>query len=141
MKLCECGCGTVAPIATQTDARAGHVRGQPMRFVRGHAARKHPHGYVEQECGYRTPCWIFQGARLESGYGWWRRGYAHRRAYEDAYGRIPDGLHIDHLCDARMCIRPDHLEAVTQAENNRRVWARGRRQPAGAAVKRRREPV
>jgi hypothetical protein len=39
MKLCECGCGKPAPIAPQTVKRRGWLNGQPMRFVRGHAAR------------------------------------------------------------------------------------------------------
>jgi hypothetical protein len=47
----------------------------------------------------------------------------HRLAYEEAYGPIPAGLHIDHLCRVRNCINPEHLEAVTQAENNRRAAA------------------
>jgi hypothetical protein len=37
MKLCECGCGELAPIAPQTIRKRGHVRGQPLRFVRGHS--------------------------------------------------------------------------------------------------------
>jgi len=41
IKLCECGCGRPAPIATSTRARFGHVKGHPMRFVRGHAAVRH----------------------------------------------------------------------------------------------------
>jgi hypothetical protein len=41
VKLCECGkCGLPAPIAKRTDARRGHVKGQPMRFVRGHSANR-----------------------------------------------------------------------------------------------------
>lgn len=39
VKLCECGCGGAAPIAHQTEAAKGYVRGQPRRFIRGHAAR------------------------------------------------------------------------------------------------------
>lgn len=45
---------------------------------------------------------------------------AHRVAYEDAYGPIPDGMTIDHKCRVRNCVRPDHLEVVSIAENNRR---------------------
>lgn len=45
---------------------------------------------------------------------------AHRYAYELAYGPIAEGLVIDHLCRNKPCVRPDHLEAVTNAENIRR---------------------
>lgn len=37
--LCECGCGQPAPIAKYTKTSAGHVKGQPVRFVRGHHGR------------------------------------------------------------------------------------------------------
>jgi hypothetical protein len=39
VKLCECGCGQPAPIATKTDKKWGHVQGQPQRFVKGHIGR------------------------------------------------------------------------------------------------------
>jgi hypothetical protein len=40
-KLCECGCGElVTELATRTDNRQGKVRGQPVRFIRGHGRRK-----------------------------------------------------------------------------------------------------
>lgn len=37
--LCECGCGGLAPIATRTNSRAGHIKGQPVRFILGHHGR------------------------------------------------------------------------------------------------------
>jgi hypothetical protein len=33
---------------------------------------------------------------------------------------VPTGLHLDHLCGNRSCVRPDHLEPVTQRENTLR---------------------
>lgn len=35
-ELCECGCGLTSPIATRTRHDIGHVKGPPIRFVRGH---------------------------------------------------------------------------------------------------------
>jgi hypothetical protein len=74
-------------------------------------------------------CWDFTGYIDPDGYGriYWRgrNGYpAHRAAYELAYGPIPPGLTIDHTCNNTRCIRYEHLEAVTQAENTRRAVER-----------------
>lgn len=76
-------------------------------------------------------CWIWTGARNKAGYGVigaGRRGdgtvLAHRLSYEIHKGAIPEGLHLDHLCVTPARVRPEHLEAVTQQENNRREHAR-----------------
>jgi hypothetical protein len=45
-----------------------------------------------------------------------RRG-AHVWAFERAYGPVPAGLVIDHLCRNRSCVNPGHLEAVTHKVN------------------------
>ncbi len=42
--LCGCGCGEPAPIARQNDHRFGHIKGEPVRFIRGHHARLQPFG-------------------------------------------------------------------------------------------------
>lgn len=70
-------------------------------------------------------CWLWTAAKSVGGYGqFWPasrvRRYAHCYAYELLVGPIPEGLQIDHLCRVRLCVNPDHLEAVTQQENNRR---------------------
>lgn len=72
-------------------------------------------------------CWLWTGYIDGQGYGQFhhdgRVGYAHRVAYEALVGPIPSGLHIDHLCRVTACVRPSHLEPVTQAENLRRQGA------------------
>lgn len=50
---------------------------------------------------------------------------AHVLAYEVFHGPVPTGLEVDHTCRNTLCCNPDHLEAVTPAENNRRKWASG----------------
>jgi hypothetical protein len=64
-------------------------------------------------------CWLWTGAML-NGYGKFWAGktvFAHRWSYERFIGPIPKGLHLDHLCRVPACVRPDHLEAVTNREN------------------------
>lgn len=73
-------------------------------------------------------CWLWEGAKIYSGYGsvcWseFETPFVHRIAYMLWVGPIPPGLEIDHLCSVRNCVRPDHLEVVSRAENNRRRWA------------------
>jgi hypothetical protein len=71
-----------------------------------------------------TDCIIWTGATNTKGYGCYSVNgvsqLAHRLAYEDARGRIPADMTIDHLCRVRSCVNPDHMEVVTAAENNRR---------------------
>jgi len=37
--LCRCGCGQPAPIAQTTMRRRGYVKGQPQKYIKGHAPR------------------------------------------------------------------------------------------------------
>jgi hypothetical protein len=104
------------------------VKGQPTRFVRGHANRRNVPDYVVNEDG----CWIWQrGLNRVSGYGMMGRRFAHRFVYEREVGPIPKGMELDHLCRVGACANPDHLEAVTKSENARRGLT-GRRPKRGA---------
>lgn len=76
-----------------------------------------------------TGCWLWTGPLRPDGYVQIQvvgRGlvYAHRVAYEEWIGPIPEGLTLDHVhargCRHRHCMNPAHLEPVTHAENMRR---------------------
>lgn len=75
------------------------------------------------------PCWIWRPNGSVGGYGQFRLNgktmLAHRASYILLKKPIPPKYTIDHLCCVRNCVNPDHLEAVTLAENLRRMraWA------------------
>lgn len=76
-------------------------------------------------------CWLWTGATQTRGYGSFsltRRTsvLAHRFAFEDVHGPIPSDLTLDHLCEVKRCVNPDHLEVVSRAENARRHAERHR---------------
>jgi hypothetical protein len=89
---------------------------------------------VEERYWFRVKkgrgCWEWTGAHNPKGYGVMRVGesarLAHRIAYEQAYGKVPLGLHVMHRCDNPGCVRPDHLTAGTIADNNADMQAKGR---------------
>ncbi len=57
----------------------------------------------------------YGGVRIQN-----KSHYVHRVAHEAIIGPIPSGFEVDHLCRNRKCYNPEHLEAVTHAENMRR---------------------
>src|SRR5712691_2773604 len=79
--LCECGCGLAAPIATQTMRRRGWIKGQPVRFIRGHNASVQPRQDLAARFWPKVnkngpiirpalgPCWLWIGARDRKDYG------------------------------------------------------------------------
>lgn len=50
---------------------------------------------------------------LSTGYGQYRTNEAnllvHRMAWETLVGPIPDGHHVHHACENRLCFNPEHL--------------------------------
>jgi len=76
-----------------------------------------------------TPCWVWDGAVNDSGYGMlsWRgrrRTRAHRLAYELCNGAIPKGMVLHHRCGVRACVNPAHLTFLPQGEHARKHLSR-----------------
>lgn len=126
IKLCECGCGQPAPIATTSDKRMNWIKGQPKRFVAGHNARIGDHlAYILARCAWDGDCCVWQGARNRHGYGvvGFKHGscLVHRVVYELVRGPIPDGLELDHVksrgCHSPACCNVAHLEPVSHGVN------------------------
>jgi hypothetical protein len=69
-------------------------------------------------------CWPWKGQKNAGGYGLIKiDGFsyrAHRVAYANIRGPIPEGMTLDHLCRTRECCNPAHLEPVTMRENTLR---------------------
>ena len=74
-----------------------------------------------------TGCWIWMGAKDQSGYGQGfyrgKRERVHRVIYSLIKGSIPRckedrfSNQLDHLCRNHACCNPEHLEMVTQKTN------------------------
>ena len=70
-------------------------------------------------------CWLMNPPFDADGYatfyfkGKTRR--AHRVAYWASVGDIPAGFVVDHICNVRHCVRPEHLRILSPAENRRRT--------------------
>ena len=118
--LCMCGCGQETPIVNQNYRHLGLRKGEHHRYLQGHQGHKSPVPYIVDE---DTGCWIWQRA-INGKYGeLWPDGSrgqkwsAHRWYYAQKYGPIPEGQVVHHKCRNRLCVNPDHLEAVTPEDH------------------------
>lgn len=126
--FCWCGCGESTTISLGTQRSALHFRGEPRRYVFGHAHRPTPAGpaYREEERGHETACWVWQRGVNSNGYGVLGfRGKtigAHRFFYEQENGPVLEHheLHhheLHHECNVPLCVRPSHLIPLLRADH------------------------
>lgn len=117
---CQCGCGEKAPIITESHPSRGLIKGEPHKYVCGHHMRSSPTEYLVNE---KTGCWEWQ-RKTSRGYGRKRvngkKVLAYKFYYEQKNGPVPIGFELDHICENKKCVNPDHLIPVTHAENVRR---------------------
>ena len=132
-RRCECGCGEFTLLMPRNNTRHGWVKGQPFRFVRGHQGRVKlamewsDALWIPVDHGFVSECFIYQRARDVNGYGIFASRHriqtsrlAHVESYVRAFGPVPEGCEIDHLCHVPSCVNPAHLEAVPHIVNMRR---------------------
>lgn len=72
----------------------------------------------------KSGCWIWTGGTNGKypvfGISRDQNVYAHRFSYESFVGTIPSGETIDHQCNNKLCVNPDHLKPMSQRDNHRR---------------------
>jgi hypothetical protein len=88
--------------------------------------------------GGSAACWPWLAAKTDKGYGVFglrgRTYKAHRIAFAERYGSIPDDLCVLHDCptgDNPACCNWDHHFLGTRPENNADMAAKGRHVPGG----------
>ncbi len=72
---------------------------------------------------FKDACRIWRGSILNSGYGvfYTQSGHqlVHRFSYESTYGEISNQMTVDHACQTKLCVNPDHLYLATREDNVR----------------------
>lgn len=75
LKLCECGCGRPTKPAPQSHTAKGWVKGEPMRFLRGHSRMTKTRQPPQPRYGPEHPQWRGDDAGYSALHKWLWRNY------------------------------------------------------------------
>lgn len=99
-----------------------HLAGRELTPIRRYTRRGAP---IRERIARYTMrsegCWEWAAQHSSDGYAVLtvdhRPHHVHRLVYEIEHGSLPPDLFVDHICHNRGCVRPDHLQAVTNKQN------------------------
>lgn len=84
-------------------------------------------------------CWLWLGSTNNKGYAHLTYGNRLHRGNRFSWtahnGPIPDGIHVLHSCDNRLCVNPEHLFLGTNQDNVDDKMRKGRAGPSTNALK------
>lgn len=144
---CHCGCGLKTDLSKENRPNRGYFKGKPLLFLKHHSAKKR--GVKPGDVGVRfwskvdirsdDECWDWKGQVHEyngcTAYGKFylngKKVFAHRVAYELAFGKIPEGMCVLHKCDRGICCNPNHYFLGTRVDNAKDRDSKGRCRAAG----------
>lgn len=145
--FCECGCGGKTTISKWNNKQRGWVAGQPRRFISNHHSFGNQHHAIPIETRFWSKvkkgeqpedCWEWIGTKDRKGYGAIFYEGRHQRAHRISFLLVGKDLspstQLDHLCRNTSCVNPDHLEPVTNQENQLRGIAGQRNKERASSI-------
>jgi hypothetical protein len=127
-----CSCGTASEVSKSSLATG---MSQSCGCLKSERTRERFAKTIDQKLWSRCTkvengCWEWDGSINQSGYGTIgvnrSSKLAHRVAWEESNGAIPNGLFVLHACDNRRCINPAHLWLGTNDDNMKDMARKGR---------------